>query len=364
MQRLSHNQRMLLDLLRRHQPIARADVTELTDLTQQSVHRLIEGLISDGFVQTERAKPNGRGKPSPLLTLAGSAVYSLGVSVDAEQIVFALIDLNCSVIARRRVNYTEVGLDTFIDMITAAFEQMAKGANIPLQSLCGIGLALSSQIVGRDQRVTFPSSLETRSQAEILNQMEAKFGVPIFQRGDAMASAICESLIGVGQAYKNFALLAFDQHLCVGLILNGQPYSGQPGNAGDLSLLVSDGLQSDQSMRNIMHRLQASGVSINSLDDLWEDFDVSWPGVDKWLQEVVPQVNHVTQILNAVLAPDAIILGGKLPPVLGQMIMERIKAPDTYPDAVSSPALCLSRVGCDTAAIGAALLPLKSNFFL
>ena len=36
----SENERLILDIVRRHEPIARAAITAHTNLTQQSVHRL------------------------------------------------------------------------------------------------------------------------------------------------------------------------------------------------------------------------------------------------------------------------------------------------------------------------------------
>jgi hypothetical protein len=38
----SENERFILDIVRRHEPIARAMITAHTYLTQQSVHRLVE----------------------------------------------------------------------------------------------------------------------------------------------------------------------------------------------------------------------------------------------------------------------------------------------------------------------------------
>ncbi|RMS45983.1 ROK protein, partial [Pseudomonas coronafaciens pv. garcae] len=56
---LSLNERKLLDILRRRGAITRAIVSTEMDLAQQSVHRLIEELISRGLLRSGERVKNG-----------------------------------------------------------------------------------------------------------------------------------------------------------------------------------------------------------------------------------------------------------------------------------------------------------------
>lgn len=63
----SENERLILDIVRRHGPIARASITGHTNLTQQSVHRLIEACWSANFckpARRSRARAASRAPPS------------------------------------------------------------------------------------------------------------------------------------------------------------------------------------------------------------------------------------------------------------------------------------------------------------
>ncbi|KPX11823.1 ROK family protein [Pseudomonas syringae pv. daphniphylli] len=64
-QPLSLNERKLLDILRRRGVITRATVSTEMDLAQQSVHRLIEELISRGLLRSGERVKNGRGSAQP-----------------------------------------------------------------------------------------------------------------------------------------------------------------------------------------------------------------------------------------------------------------------------------------------------------
>ncbi|MFD1744892.1 ROK family transcriptional regulator [Rhizobium helianthi] len=358
MQRLSYNQRRLLELLRRHQPIARANVTELTDLTQQSVHRLIEGLISDGLVTTVRGKPHGRGKPSPLLSLTGSAVHSLGISVDADATILTLTDFNCQVIARRSLTAVDEVSRRSLAQIRSACDQMLDGAGVMRESLCGLGFALPRGFPGTTDKAW--------SAVDLIPQLEAQFGLPIILQNDATATAIAESLVGVGQKYRSFALIAFNDEISGGLIIDGKPYFGHFGNAGELTRIFSASEQDRRpALSNLLVDLQAAGIEVRGTGDLYERFDPAWPGVAPWIDKVMPQVYRLIDALGAVLDPQAIVLGGALPTKLAHLLLERFETRTPLSsEAVGYRAqLEVCGLGRDGAAIGAALLPLKFNYF-
>jgi len=82
---VSSNERKLLQLIWRHPGISRSEITGHADLTQQSVHRILDQLSERGIVQLGEAKPGaGRGQPSPMLRLNGSHAYACGISVNTD----------------------------------------------------------------------------------------------------------------------------------------------------------------------------------------------------------------------------------------------------------------------------------------
>lgn len=365
MPRLSDNQRHLLDLLRRHQPIARADVTDLTDLTQQSVHRLIEGLIADGLVTTERGRPNGRGKPSPRLSLASSSVYAAGFVVSADRVVLTVADFNCELVVQKRLELDLSSPAKAMRRMGQALAEVLGERSISRHTLSGIGFAMPGAFVQRGSTFSAPSPLDAWSLVDLSSEMRAEFNKPVFLENDATASAIAESLIGVGKRYKTFALIAFNFGLGGGLIIDGRPYFGHFGNAGELSRIFnSNEVESRPALRYLLKDLQKHGVPIQSVEELSETFNPEWPGVEDWVMQVLPQLKRAVDTLTAVLDPQAIVFGGQLPPALGKMLMERLDRHTALEyDQQPLPEIMMSEAGRDSGAIGAALLPLKHIYF-
>ena len=83
---LSDSEREILNVVRRHGSISRADITDFTNLSQQSVHRLVDNLLQIRLLKTQKAIVKGRGKPSPQITLDTSATTSIGVSVTTQKL--------------------------------------------------------------------------------------------------------------------------------------------------------------------------------------------------------------------------------------------------------------------------------------
>src|SRR5687768_14662500 len=84
---LTLNSRTVLDILRRRGPITRAALSADMDLAQQSVHRLIEDLVSRGLVRSGELVKNGRGQPSPRIELNNEIAYSIGISINTDSAV-------------------------------------------------------------------------------------------------------------------------------------------------------------------------------------------------------------------------------------------------------------------------------------
>jgi len=101
---VSPNERRLLQLIWRNPGISRSEITAHTDLTQQSVHRILDQLSDRGIILLGSAKPGmGRGQPSPMLRLNGAHAYACGISVNTDVIGICIMDLAGKTLGERRV---------------------------------------------------------------------------------------------------------------------------------------------------------------------------------------------------------------------------------------------------------------------
>ncbi|WP_029729498.1 ROK family transcriptional regulator [Dickeya dianthicola] len=360
------NERLVLDIVRRHRHIMRSAVSPLTNLTQPSVHRIIDSLLEHGLLQLGESIVHGRGKPSPALELAPAARYSIGISVNTDMLAFCLCDFSCQVLHEETL---DIALDdrtramfTLKDRVRKALQRYA----IPASAVVGIGFAIAGYLMEEKRLFNTPEPLRDWSLVDLKSELETLFDLDVWTENNATTGAIGESVLGVGLHYPTFGYLSFNYGFGAGLIINGQPFSGAFGNAGEISRIYTEQeFTSRPALGELLKRLIARGIDIQRVSALRQQFDPQWPGVDEWVTEVRPYLNRAIDALRAVIDPDAIVFGGELPTALGEMLLDvpPTQPPPRYGLAAQYPRLLLSQIQHDPSVIGAALMPFKARYF-
>jgi len=363
---LSPNQRDLLDLVRRNQPVRRSDLTEMTNLTQQSVHRLVASLEDLGLVSVEPSTSSRPGKPSPNLSLNAKARASLGILVNTDSVAICIVGFDCAPRAFKRlsidVSIRESALDLIRNEVVALLEQ----EQIPYESLCGLGFTLPGYFVEDHIAFNAPEPLRDWSLVDFRPELEAAFGVPVFLENSATAGAIGETLGPLGAKYRDFVYLGFDYGFGGSIIINGNAHLGRAGNAGELSsIFMGEEARRRPALRFLIDHLARNGIAVLGVDDLRRNFDPAWPGVEDWIAETMPQLNRLVVGLTGVVDPEAIVFGGQIAPQLAEILISRVRFPESYRYGAPPPLpdLVPGSVSDDPAASGVALLPLKYTYF-
>ncbi|QCJ00856.1 ROK family transcriptional regulator [Agrobacterium larrymoorei] len=364
----SENERLILDIVRRHGPIARASITGHTNLTQQSVHRLIEGLLERELLRTGAALKGTRGQPSPTIELIPEAAYSLGFSINTDSVVICIADFRCNIVVEEKLKTLPGDREATLDALAMTLDRILSDHGIARARLLGLGFSMSGFFISEDRIFNAPEPLRDWSLIELKPILETRFGLPVWLENNATTGAIGENLRGVGLWCETFAYLSFAYGFGGGLILNGRPFHGFHGNAGEFSGIYNpDESPKRPALQYLMKTLQRNGVDIHSVDTLYHQFDPAWPGVEEWLDETMPQVDRLIASLIAVLDPQAIVFGGLLPRALGRMMIERANMPSQrehrYGTGPKEAKLVLSETEGDPSALGAALLPLRVRYF-
>ncbi|NLS20159.1 ROK family transcriptional regulator [Rhizobium sp. P40RR-XXII] len=365
----SENERLILDIVRRHEPIPRATITTHTNLTQQSVYRLVETLMARGLLRAGAPLKGARGQPSPTIELARQAAYSIGISVNTDAVTLSVADFGCDIVSQETLRSVPGDRKATLAALARKLNSILMRHEIPRKNLIGLGFAMSGFFVGDARHFNAPEPLRDWSLIDLQPELEDAFGLPAWLENNATTGAIGESLRGVGRWCQTFAYLSFNYGFGGGLILEGRPHLGFHGNAGEFSVIYDpEEAPRRPALQYLIRILRKNGIEIGSIEELKQDFDPSWPGVESWLSETMPMLDRLIATLTGVIDPQAIVFGGQLPPGLGQMMIERAKVPSQRPHrygvAPLGPRLVLSETKGDASAVGTALLPLKFRYFL
>lgn len=363
---VSANERRLLQLIWRNPGISRSEITGHTDLTQQSVHRILDHLAERNIVVLGSAKPGlGRGQPSPMLQLNGGYAYACGISVNTDIIGICLIDLAGKILGEREVPLRETTMRQALQLVKQQVLELQRQNNLSDENFFGTGFAIAGYHVD-GTRHNAPLPLHEWSMIELGPIIADLFDRPAWVINGAKSGAIAESLFGTGRFIRHFAYLSFNYGFGGGVIIDGELLQGGNGNAGEFSGLY-DEVESERrpALQYLIDRVNRNGVHVPSIHYMRRNFDPNWPGVAEWVDDVTPAYIRLVNAIRATLDPQAIVFGGQIPTGLASMLIERTKIFDRprYGVHRGGPKLIVSEIASDAAAMGAAIMPFRRTFY-
>lgn len=363
------NERLVLDIVHRNPGISRSFVTKHTGITQQSIHRLVDSLITKGFLTADKETKNGPGQPSLVLNLIEDSAYSFGISLNTDAIQLTLVDLSCTQVDSEFIEVSNPNdRKAVINAIKSSIDNIIKRRKIPPQKLVGVGFAITGYRLDAPDKFQTPPPLSDWAAVNLMDDLVGKLHDHIWIENNANASAIAETLVGVGRVHPSFSYLSFNHGFGSGIIIDGKPLTGAHMNAGELSTIFTlDQVTSRPALHELINRLRDRGYSINSVTELREKFEPNLLGVAEWIDEVLPHLNLTIRALSATTDPSTIVFGGEAPPELLDMLME---GADPFSDSdkrdiwPARPTLSRSEIKGDAASFGAALIPIKQQILL
>jgi predicted NBD/HSP70 family sugar kinase len=219
-----------------------------------------------------------------------------------------------------------------------------------------------------------PTTLSGWAGVDAAEALSQACGHAVVVENDATAAAVGERLFGSGLSISNFCMIYFGVGLGLGIIQDGAPYRGAFGNAGEIGhvtvvpkgrLCPSCGqcgcLEAYASVYVLKQQLAAVGIADSEFSDLERLHAEGDPTLMAWIEDAATYFGPMVAMLENILDPQTVILGGALPDAIIDEIVVRM---GSLPTSVASrrqrelPRVMRGKTGQLTAALGAAAIPL------
>jgi predicted NBD/HSP70 family sugar kinase len=348
-----YNRRIVLEAIRQHGPIERADIARRVGLTVQTVANITRELEEVGFVAGERARPKGRGSPATSLRINADGAYVVGVHVTPRGLEAALVDLSGNIVAEQRKpmanpeprhSFTEIG------KLVTEFGRRTRG-----RRMLGIGLAMPGPFDVESMSFVGPTTLESWRGFPVEERLAEVSGLASFIEVDHAAAALGERLHGAGRRFRDFYYLYFGVGLGGCMVHEGLPWKGAHRNAGEIGHvpLVADGEPCPCGNSGCLERyLSLEAYARRS----------AATGRDGWIAEAAPLLRNAVVMIENLFDPETIIVGGIAE---DELLDELMAAAGPLPSSISQrrdrehPRLIRSAAGHNAVLKGAAALALS-----
>ena len=367
------NERIVLQAIRLHGALPKAEVARLTRLSTKTASVIINGLLEDGLV-IKHDRLRGRiGQPSVPIALNPDGAFTLGIKVGRRSLDVLAMDFVGQVRYREMLSYEYPDPDIIFPAIERKLALVDTQLGEHASRLVGVGVAAPLWLGGwRDFLGAPPRVMDAWNEINIHRRIQAMTALPVEFAKDTTAACVAELVAGEGRRLRNFLYIFIGTFIGGGLVIDSHLHPGSRGNAGavgSLPLRSEDGKKPPQ----LLHK--ASGFVLEQLFKqhghpgaaAHDERALSSPmaaHTQAWLKDACPALALTITSATALLDLDAVVVDGSMHrSLIDQVIAQTTDVLDSYSwEGLTRPQLLAGSIGADARAMGGALLPLYTHF--
>ena len=313
------NTKLILDVLRKHQPVSRVDLARLSGLQASTVSLIVEKLLHEGWLEEGEFVKGAMGRRPRLLSLSHQRCV-IAIDVHPRQTTLAVVDITGAIVWQGRVELAADPNHSIYRLISAVGEVRERHAD---RTFAGIGMCLPGRTDPTSENLIFAPNLRWPIVA-LKARMESATRLPVYMDNVANACALLEVWQSQGAEVHDLVVVEVSEGLGTGLYINGTIARGRGGMAGEFGHIPVEakGLRCSCGGRGCWETVAAepaamryyaklarrqSLVSFSQLLELAADGDRAALGS---LRKMAQQLGRGMQMIAAALAPAEIIVVG------------------------------------------------------
>lgn len=224
------NRRIVLNLVRKHQPISRASLARRSGMQRSTVSAITEQLISQRWVVEGATGHLPRGRKPTFLHLNPDRAGIIGVDIHPDSTMLAVASMDMRILAHEPMPTGREPKD-FIERLGIRIRDLMRAH--PKSSYEGIGISLPGRVDQASQRLTFAPNLHWND-VDFKTPLEKITGLAVELENAANACALAELWSGRhGENVSNLIVVTVSEGIGVGMIMNGQLLRGSQGVTGE-----------------------------------------------------------------------------------------------------------------------------------
>ncbi|MBL8205952.1 MAG: ROK family transcriptional regulator [Blastocatellia bacterium] len=342
------NRRVMLNLIRQHQPISRADLARHSGLQRSTVSVIAEQLIKERWVTEGAIGHVPRGRRPRFLHLNKERIGVIGVVIRPAQTIWGVANLNAHFSVQESFP-TPKDPEQFIETLCQRLSHVVKAH--PEISYEGIGIGLPGRVDLATQKLVFAPNLSWRG-VDLKTPLERAIGLPVELENAANACALAEVWFG-HHSVSNLVAVTVSEGIGAGILMNGQLVRGTSGAAGEFGhVTIVEGGQQCQCGNHgcweiyasnsaaVRFYMQATAPQRNgkpldkvmspTFEDVLRLAEQGAPKAVEALQQMAHYIGIGLALLVTGLAPDVIVIVGEVTrawsqigPIIEQTIRQR-----------------------------------------
>jgi predicted NBD/HSP70 family sugar kinase len=315
------NRGVVLNLIRRRQPISRADLARVSGLQRSTVSVITEQLIEEQWVINGPTGRLPRGRRPTFLRLNERRAI-LVADLRPEQTTVAVADVNGRFVSQEAAP-TPSSPRTAANTLAARFRHLIEAHKGLLFE--GIGISLPGRFNPASRRVVFAPNLKWRD-FDFQAAIEGATGIRVELENAANACVLAEVWFGHLDRVRDLVVVTVSEGIGAGIFVNGQLASGSNGMAGEFGHVPMDPegppcacgsrgcwevYASNRAALRYYHE-SGSGPAVQGFPDLLALAETRNAAALRALDKMAHAIGRGMRMIVAGLAPEEIVVVGEL----------------------------------------------------
>ncbi|MCR6107999.1 ROK family transcriptional regulator [Salipaludibacillus agaradhaerens] len=317
------NKMIILNAIRKYEPISRAELAQTLNLTKATVSTLVDELIDDHYCYQIGLGESSGGRRPLMLKFNERAGYTISIDIGVNYVVGVLTDLRGTIIEKFFQPFNTHDFTKTVMEVTRVIDHFLSTTAKTPYGLIGIGFGIPG-LVNTENDILITPNLDWR-QSNLKDIFTEQYGVPVIIENEANAGAYGEKTYGSAQDLNHFIYVSIGIGIGIGLILNNELFRGTNGFTGEMGHMIvkADGLScrcgskgcwemyaSEMALLN-MCTAQGESLSDVTLEAMIERAETSGQVKDAFNQTAHYLGIGINNIINT-FNPEKIIIGNRL----------------------------------------------------
>jgi predicted NBD/HSP70 family sugar kinase len=231
------NRDLVLKLIFERDPISRAEVARITNLTRATVSEIVASLIEEGLVKEAGYGESLGGKAPILLSLVSDSRYLIGLNLAQDKFIGSVTNLRGEIKETIELPVDGTGGEQALHVVYRILDQLTSMGWNPL---FGIGVGTPGLVNTRDGVVVQAVNLSWKD-LPLAELLSSRYRLPVTLLNDSQAMAIGEFVYaGSHPSHGNLVVVNVRRGVGAGILINGRLFQGDGGGAGEIGHVVID----------------------------------------------------------------------------------------------------------------------------
>lgn len=317
--------------------ISRADLSKQLGLTKATISSQVQALMDDGLVEETGSLETSKGRRPIMLKFRGAHAHVLSLDIGLTHINLLLSDLLGQHCYSRQILWDKDNGE-LLPLLSTTIDDILHSPKESSQNIIGICLGIHGVVHENNILFTPYYNLE---HTPLKEELEQRFQLPVFIENEANLSALGEKTFCFGAS--NLVNISVHSGIGLGIIMNGNLYSGANGFAGEFghTIVEPNGrscpcgnqgcIEQYASEAAILRKYnQLKNTTNSTIDDLVRDYQkkegAAVFAISDFISYMAIGINNIVNIFNPQLIVINSTITAYLPDVTNQ-IAEKLTNP-------------------------------------